>query len=188
MAVKLIEQLLAPPQKLLFREDKLRETLELLRGGESLVIRGPVGVGKTTLALMAAKGFKQTYINCFQCRTYDCIRRRIAPGLIILDDYTLAKRTAQLVRLVKELPWKLVVIHPQLQAEELKDLPIVELKPYTLQELEEILRERVIRLNLPLSDYDIRLAAEEGVRRGGNARIALLKLAELAGLTASWQA
>jgi Cdc6-like AAA superfamily ATPase len=94
----------------------------------------------------------------------------------------------ELVRLVKELPWKLVVIHPQLLCLELKDLPIVELKPYTLQELEEILRERVIRLNLPLSDDDIRLAAEEGVRRGGNARIALLKLAELAGLTASWQA
>ncbi|MEM4875628.1 MAG: hypothetical protein QW394_10040 [Thermofilaceae archaeon] len=55
---------------------------------------------------------------------------------------------------------------------------VIEMRPYSREQLEEILRERVVRL-LPADDDDIHAAAEEGARRGGNARVALLALHQL---------
>jgi Cdc6-like AAA superfamily ATPase len=51
---------------------------------------------------------------------------------------------------------------------------------YTLEELEEICRERAARLDLPVDEEDVRAAAKAGVEHGGNARVALLVLAERA--------
>jgi Cdc6-like AAA superfamily ATPase len=51
---------------------------------------------------------------------------------------------------------------------------------YTLEELEEICRERAARLALAVEEEDVRAAARAGLEHGGNARVALMVLAERA--------
>ncbi|MEM1930117.1 MAG: hypothetical protein QXH81_09125, partial [Thermofilaceae archaeon] len=52
----LMERLLAPPPKLLFREAELSEARAYVERGEPFKVVGPPGVGKTTLARMALIG------------------------------------------------------------------------------------------------------------------------------------
>ena len=123
-------------------------------------------------------------MDCGSSRTHQSLRRRLVPArLYVLDDYSLAQRTRALRELVRSLGPKAVVVHPPLVYEELEGLERVEMPPYTLQELEEICRERAARLNLPVDD-DVKEAARAGFEHGGNARVALLVLAERAAANA----
>ena len=49
--------------------------------------------------------------------------------------------------------------------EELEDLEVIEMPPYTVEELEEIVRERVVRLMLPADEGDVREAAAQALVR-----------------------
>ena len=177
---RLLAQILAPPPKLLFRDQQLSRARELVGERASFIVLGSVGTGKTTLARMAVQGLEGVvYVDCGASRTYQSLRRKLAAGgaLYILDDYSLALRAPALKSLVRSLEPKIVVVHPPLVHEELEGVETVEMPPYTLEELREIVRERVVRLNLPLDDEDVEAAAYQGFRRGGNARVALMTLA-----------
>ena len=179
---ELLRRVLAPPPRLLFRERQLSRARELAGEGASFVVVGPVGTGKTTLVRAAVEGVEGVlYVDCSSSRTHQSLRRRLAPArLYVLDDYSLAQRTRALRELVRSLEPKAVVVHPPLVYEELEGLERVEMPPYTFQELEETCRERAARLNLPVDDEDVKEAARAGFEHGGNARIALLTLAERA--------
>jgi Cdc6-like AAA superfamily ATPase len=70
-------------------------------------------------------------------------------------------------------------VYPPVEAyEELEGLEKIEMQPYTLEELEDICRERAARLALAVDDEDVKAAARAGFEHGGNARVALIVLAE----------
>ena len=178
---KLLSRLLAPPRRLLFRERQLEEAVRLLQSGSSFAVRGGLGVGKTTLVRMALSRTRvqHTYVECMFCRTCPCLRRRLrgAAGLVVLDDYSLAQRTPELVHLVRALPSKVLVVHAGFAGEELEGLRVIEMPGYTVEELVEILAQRAAELQLRVSDEQVEVCAEKGFRAGGNARVALLCLA-----------
>jgi hypothetical protein len=93
----------------------------------------------------------------------------------------MAVREPRLKELVRSLEPKAVVVYPPVEAYgELEGLEGVEMPAYALEELEEICRERAARLDLPVDEEDVRAAAKAGVEHGGNARVALMVLAERA--------
>jgi len=181
---RVLERVLAPPPKLLFRERQLERALGLVEGGESFVVYGPVGTGKTTLALAAVRGVESVaYVSCASARTYSALRSKLLKpaAYYLLDDYTMALRDPRLRELVRSLKPKIVVVYPPVEAyEELEGLERIEMPPYALEELEEICRERAARLALAVDEEDVRAAARAGFEHGGNARVALMVLAERA--------
>jgi len=180
---RLLERILAPPPKLLFRERQLERALELAAGGESFVVYGPIGTGKTTLALAAVRGLEGAAYVSASARTYSALRSKLLKpaACYLIDDYTMAARDPRLRELVRSLKPKIVVVYPPVGAyEELEGLVRVEMPAYSLEELEEICRERAARLALAVDEEDVRAAARAGFEHGGNARIALMVLAERA--------
>jgi Cdc6-like AAA superfamily ATPase len=176
---RLLSQLLAPPRRLLFREGQLEEAVELLRRGESFAVRGGLGVGKTTLVRVALSrvAVPHVYVECMACRTYSCIRKKVQPGVLnVLDDYSLSQRTPELVFLASSLPLKVLVVHAGFSGEEIKGLRVIEMPPYTKDEIFEILLERVAELGLRVGDEQVEACAEKGFKAGGNVRVALLCL------------
>jgi Cdc6-like AAA superfamily ATPase len=166
------------PKRLLFRERQLEEAVALLKAGESFAVRGPFGTGKTTLLRMALSkvAVPHVYVECMHCRTYSCIRRRVDYGkLVVLDDYSLAQRSPELSFLVSGIPIKVVVVN-KLDMEELRGLKVVEMPPYTRQEVAEILAQWVAELRLRVGDEEVEACAERGFKAGGNVRVALLCL------------
>lgn len=176
----LCRRLLAQPPRLLFREAQLKAAIEKLARKDSVRIEGPPGVGKTTLARMAAASLgRVTYVAGFACRTYNCLRARIDfSALNIIDDYGLILRDNSVVKLVESIPWKVVVTHPGLYARELDSLPSVHMPPYTFQEIRQILLERVQRLSLTVDAGVIDECAREAAEHSGSIRLALLLLYE----------
>ena len=185
---RLLERILAPPPKLLFRERQLERALELIEDGASFVVYGFVGTGKTTLLWMvrarfAKLGLEALYVSCAWARTYSALRSKLLKraAYYVVDDYTMAVRDPRLKELVRSLEPKAVVVYPPVGAyEELEGLEKIEMQPYTLEELEEICRERAVRLELPVDDDDVGAAARAGFEHGGKARVALMVLAERA--------
>ncbi|MCC6049066.1 MAG: hypothetical protein LM580_00065 [Thermofilum sp.] len=184
---RLLERVLAPPPKLLFRERQLERALELAKAKTSFVVYGPLGTGKTTLlwmlrARLAKLSAEALYVSCASARTFEALRRRLKPAqLYLLDDYAMAVREPRLKELVKGLEPKAVVVYPPVEAYgELEGLEKIEMPAYTLEELEEICRERAARLALAVEEEDVRAAARAGLEHGGNARVALMVLAERA--------
>lgn len=96
----------------------------------------------------------------------------------MLDDFSLAMWDERLFNAVKQMP-RVVLVELPHRRSPLLEGNVIEMRPYSREQLEEILRERVVRLLLPADDDDIRRAAEEGARKGGNARVALLALHQL---------
>ena len=178
---KLLERVLAPPPKLLFRERQLERALELAESKVSFVVYGPVGAGKTTLLWTLARG-DALYVSCAWARTHAALARKLKPAkLYLIDDYTLAIRDSRMRELVRSLEPKAVVVYPPVEVyEELEGLERIEMPAYTLEELEEICRERAARLTLAVDEEDVRAAARAGFEHGGNARVALMVLAERA--------
>jgi hypothetical protein len=112
------------------------------------------------------------------CRTYSCIRRKVQPGVLnVLDDYSLARRSPELSFLVAGLPRKILVVNAGFTGEELEKLRVIEMPPYTKDEIFEILLERVAELQLRVSDEQVEACATKGHKAGGNVRVALLCLA-----------
>ena len=181
---RLLDRVLAPPPKLLFRERQLERALELVGRSESFVVYGPIGTGKTTLALAAARGLEGVaYVSCASARTYSALRSKLLKpaAYYVVDDYPMAVREPRLRELVRSLKPKIVVVYPPAAAyEELEGLERIEMPAYTLEELEEICRERAARLALAVEEEDVRAAAKAGFEHGGNARVALMVLAERA--------
>ncbi|MCC6051136.1 MAG: hypothetical protein LM580_10535 [Thermofilum sp.] len=184
---RLLERVLAPPPKLLFRERQLERALELAEAKTSFVVHGPIGTGKTTLlwmlrARLAKLGVEALYVSCASARTYPALRARLKPAaLYLIDDYAMAMRGPRLKELVRSLEPKAVVVYPPVEAYgELEGLERIEMPAYTLEELEEICRERAARLALAVEEEDVRAAAKAGFEHGGNARVALMVLAERA--------
>jgi Cdc6-like AAA superfamily ATPase len=184
---RLLERILAPPPKLLFRERQLERALELAKAKVSFAVYGPIGVGKTTQLWMvrdrlAKLGVEALYVSCASARTHSALRARLKPAqLYLIDDYAMAVREPRLKELVKGLEPKAVVVYPPVEAyEELEGLEKIEMPAYTLEELEDICRERAARLALAVDDEDVRAAAKAGFEHGGNARVALMVLAERA--------
>jgi Cdc6-like AAA superfamily ATPase len=184
---RLLERVLAPPPKLLFRERQLERALELAKAKTSFVVYGPIGTGKTTLlwmlrARLAKLGAEILYVSCASARTYSALRARLKPAaLYLIDDYAMAVREPRLKELVRTLEPKAVVVYPPVEAYgELEGLERIEMPAYTLEELEEICRERAARLALAVEEEDVRAAAKAGFEHGGNARVALMVLAERA--------
>ncbi|MEM0093471.1 MAG: hypothetical protein QW753_03785 [Thermofilum sp.] len=176
---RLLEKLLAPPPKLLFREAELAEARARVERGEPFKVVGPPGVGKTTLVRMALAGVGHAYVSCFERRTLRAILPLLdGAGWKVLDDFSLAMWDERLFSAVEQLPRAILVELPHRRSPLLEN-HVIEMRPYSREQLEEILRERVVRLRLPADDEDIRLAAEEGARRGGNARAALYALHRL---------
>uniref|UniRef100_A0A7J3X8K7 AAA family ATPase n=1 Tax=Thermofilum pendens TaxID=2269 RepID=A0A7J3X8K7_THEPE len=178
---KLYRALLKPPPQLLFREAQLREAEALLARGESFLIRGPQGVGKTTMAKLSSKkaGFETVYVPGFRCRTYNCLRGIVKKSALnIIDDYGLILRDSRVVELVRCLPFKIVITHTGLFSKELEGLREIVMPPYTEEEILGILEERVTRLSLPVSWRVLRGCAREAAVYSGNVRIALVMLAD----------
>jgi Cdc6-like AAA superfamily ATPase len=174
-----LQALTALPRRLLFRERQLSEAVELLKAGESFVVRGSFGTGKTTLVRMALLkvAVPHVYVECMHCRTYTCIKRKLDPRrLVVLDDYSLAQRTPELVFLVSSLPFKVLVVHAGFSGEEIKGVRVIEMPPYAKEEISEILVERVVELGLRVGDEEVEACAEKGFKAGGNVRVALLCL------------
>ncbi|MEM4853624.1 MAG: hypothetical protein QXQ60_08660 [Thermofilum sp.] len=174
---RLLEKLLAPPPKLLFREAELAEARARVERGEPFKVVGPPGVGKTTLVRMALAGVGHAYVSCFERRTPRLILSSLGAGWNVLDDFSLAAWDGQLLAAVRSLP--VILVELPHRRSPLLENHVIEMRPYSREQLEEILRERVVRLRLPADDEDIRAAAEEGARRGGNARAALYALHRL---------
>jgi len=180
---RLLERILAPPPKLLFRERQLERALALAKNGVSFVVYGPVGAGKTTLLWkVRAHSPGALYVSCASARTHSALQRKLEPArLYLIDDYSLAVREPRLRELVRSLKPKIVVVYPPVEVyEELELFEKLEMPAYTLEELEEICRERAARLALAVDDEDVRAAAKAGLEHGGNARVALMVLAERA--------
>ncbi|MEM0267645.1 MAG: hypothetical protein QXV98_03390 [Thermofilaceae archaeon] len=179
MSERLLERLLAPPPKLLFREAELSEARARVERGEPFKVVGPPGVGKTTLVELALIGVSHAYVSCFQRRTARLILSSLDEARWnVLDDFSLALWDERLFNAVKQMPRVVLVELPHRRSPLLENR-VIEMRPYSREQLEEIVRERVVRLLLPADDEDIRRAAEEGARRGGNARVALLALHQL---------
>jgi Cdc6-like AAA superfamily ATPase len=179
MAQDTLQALTRLPKRLLFREGQLEEAVGLLRSGSSFAVRGPFGTGKTTLVRMALSraDAQHVYVECMHCRTYPCIRRRVDPKLLnVLDDYSLARRTPELSFLVAGLPRKILVVNTGFTGEELEKLRVIEMPPYTKEEIFKILLERVAELGLRAGDEQVEACATKGYRAGGNVRVALLCL------------
>jgi len=180
MAQNTLKTLTSLPRRLLFRERQLEEAVRLIERRESFVVTGPFGTGKTTLVRMALSRttVPHVFVECMNCRTYTCIKRRLDPGrLVVLDDYSLVRRTPELAFLVSSLPFKIATVNTGFTAEELGKLRVIEMPPYTKQEIFEILVERVVEANLRAEDREIEKCAEKGRMAGGNVRVALLCLA-----------
>lgn len=181
---RLLERVLAPPPKLLFRERQLERALELVGSRTSFVVCGPVGTGKTTLALASTRGLEGVvYASCASARTYSSLRSKLLKpaACYVIDDYTMAVKEPRLKELIRSLKPKAVVVYPPVEAyEELEGLERIEMPPYTLGELEDICRERAARLALAVDEEDVKAAARTGFEHNGNVRVALMVLAERA--------
>jgi len=167
------------PPRLAAREDRLRA----LRAAEGLVaIVGPAGAGKTTLARLAFPD--ALWVDCGLTPSYASIRaslRGFTGGrAVVLDDFTLAHRTPQLWELVLRLSRSgrvVLVAHPSIRGE-LAGAQLVEMPPYSAEELYLILEDRALQGELPVTDKVLRFIAEKvGYPKGsGSARLALRAL------------
>lgn len=152
------------PRRLLFREKQLNMAVNALLARQNVVVVGEPGMGKTTLVRKALASVKipYIYIDCGQSRTYASIRKKMKTGgLVVLDDFTLVKYEPRLEKLVTQLPWKILVVHPVFKPrlQRLFTLGLkarlVEMPPYTPAEIYRILEDRVIAGNLPVSEEAI---------------------------------
>jgi len=178
---KLYRALLKPPPQLLFREAQLCEAKARLTSGECFLIRGPPGVGKTTLARMSSRevGVEVVYVSGFRCRTYSCIRAAVRESALnIIDDYGMILRDSRVAELVSLLPFKVIIAHTGLYSKELEGLAEITMPPYSEEEILSILEERVYRLSLPVDEEVLRVCAREAAVYSGNVRIALMMLAD----------
>lgn len=178
---ELVKKILAPPPRLLFREVQFKIALEMVRKDESFKIEGPPGVGKTTLARLTAANSdkKVVFISGYACRNYECIKSRVNyKYLNIIDDYGLILRSNDVVKLIFEIPKKIVIVHPGLYSRELDSLPVVLMPPYSYAELKRILLERVERLSIPVSHRVVDECAREAARHSGSVKFALMLLYE----------
>lgn len=176
----LYRKLLAPPTRLLFRETQLEEAAEKLSRNESFTIKGPPGVGKTTLIKLATLGLRKvTYIPGYTCRTYECLKDRVNFNTLnVIDDYGLILRSSSVIKLVEKLPWKVVIIHPGLYSRELDHLATIWMPPYSFHEIKQILLERVERLALPVDTRVVEECSREAAEHSGSIKVALILLAE----------
>ena len=152
------------PRRLLFREKQLNVTVNALLARQNLVVMGEPGMGKSTLVKMALASAKipHVYIDCGHSRTYSSIRKKTRRDrLNVLDDFTLARHETRLEKLVLQLPWKILVVHPvyKPRLQRLYSLGLrarlVEMPPYTPAEIYKILEDRIIAGNLPVSEEAI---------------------------------
>lgn len=166
------------PPRLLYREYILEKLEELLREKAKTAIRGISGVGKTTLVKSALKnlGAEYTWIDCSSTRTYSSLIRRLRTrrGVVVIDDYTLAKRDARVRSLIKKVA-HVVVIHPWTTFPELEEFTVLEMKPYNPQELYDIMADRVLYGRLNVDEESVKYIADTiGYPSGiGSAKIAL---------------
>lgn len=200
MRLEVLSEAWLPP-RLLFREDRVRELEEVGGSCGVVAVVGPSGVGKTTLVRMAFP--RAPLIDCSLKRTYYSVVREAARLLglpqsplpvtvdrileiggktVILDDYTLAKRTQRLTSLVKKLAERnrvVLVCHPSIKAE-LVGLAetTIEMPPYSKEELYAILEDRVVAGELPVSEEALEvISGKVGYPEGsGSARLAILIL------------
>jgi len=156
------------PRRLLFRERQLNIAVNALLARQNLVVVGEPGMGKSTLVKMALASVKipHVYIDCGQSRTYTSIRRKVrTDGLNVLDDFTLVKYELRLEKLVTQLPWKILVVHPVFRPrlQRLYALGLqartIEMPPYTPSEIYAIIEDRVIAGNLPASEEALQYLA-----------------------------
>ena len=150
------------PERLLFRERQLQSVIDALRARRSIVVVGEPGMGKTTLVRKALTLTRvpHVYVDCGMSRTYYSILRKVrrAEGVVVLDDYTLARHTARLEKLVLRLPWKVLVVHPIFKPKLQRlyrrglDATLIEMPPYSASEILRILEDRVVAGNLPVTE------------------------------------
>jgi len=175
------------PSRLVRREDKL-QTLRATPPQGLVAIVGPAGTGKTTLAKLAFEG--AAWVDCgvhgSHAGVYGALRRSgLREGstgrTVVLDDFTLAHRTPELWDLVlrlAEMNRVVLVVHPSVRGE-LRGAPLlVEMPPYSAEELYQILEDRALQGELPVTDKVLRFIAEKlGYPRGsGSARLAVRAL------------
>jgi len=174
------------PSRLVRREDRL-QLLRLAPPQGLVAIIGPAGTGKTTLARLAFPD--AVWVDCgvhgSHAGVYGALRRsglREKAGVsVVFDDFTLAHRTPELWDLVLRLSERnrvVLVVHPSVRGE-LRGAPLlVEMPPYSGEELYLILEDRALQGELPVTDKVLRFIAEKlGYPRGsGSARLAVRAL------------
>ncbi len=203
MEVRVLSESWLPP-RLRFREEKVGALASALREHSVVAVVGPSGVGKSTLVRLALP--RAVIVDCSVKRSYSSIVREVARQLnirartlataveellelegavVVLDDYTLARRSRRLVELVEYLGKRNAVVlvgHPSIRGE-LAGLAgtTIDMPPYSAEELYGILEDRVVAGQLPVSEEALwEIASRLGLPKGpGSARLAitLLRLA-----------
>jgi len=174
------------PSRLVGREDRL-QALRATPPQGLVAVFGPAGTGKTTLARLAFEG--AVWVDCGVHGSYPNVVKTLRrSGLrekagvsVVFDDFTLAHRTPELWDLVLRLSERnrvVLVVHPSIRGE-LRGAPLlIEMPPYSAEELYLILEDRALQGELPVADKVLRFIAEKvGYPRGsGSARLALRAL------------
>jgi len=175
------------PSRLVGREDRL-QLLKLAPPQGLVAVVGPAGTGKTTLARLAFPdaiwvdcGVHGSYPNIVKTLRRSGLREGTTGRTVAFDDFTLAHRTPELWDLVLRLSERnrvVLVVHPSVRGE-LRGAPLlIEMPPYSGEELYLILEDRAVQGNLPVTDRVLRFIAEKlGYPKGsGSARLAIRAL------------